>query len=90
MSTAQAYDKWVKICNSFGLGMKTGIDLPSEVRGNIPTVNYFNKIYGEDRWKFATIISLGIGQGEVLTTPLQMANIFACISNLGYWITPTL
>lgn len=88
MSTAQAYDKWVKICNSFGLGMKTGIDLPSEVRGNIPTVNYFNKIYGEGRWKFATIISLGIGQGEVLTTPLQMANIFACIANKGYWITP--
>ncbi len=88
LNTAQAYDKWVKICNSFGLGVKTGIDLPSEVRGNIPTVNYFNKIYGAGRWKFATIISLGIGQGEVLTTPLQMANIFACISNKGYWITP--
>lgn len=88
MSTAQAFDKWVKICNSFGLGVKTGIDLPSEVRGNIPTVKYFNKIYGENRWKFATIISLGIGQGEVLTTPLQMANIFAGIANHGYWITP--
>ena len=88
LSTAEAYDSWVKRCHSFGLGMKTGIDLPSEVRGNIPTVNYFNKIYGANRWRFATIISLGIGQGEVLTTPLQMANIFACIANLGYWITP--
>ncbi len=88
MSTAQSYDKWVNICHSFGLGIKTGIDLPSEVRGNIPTVNYFDKIYGANRWKFATIVSLGIGQGEVLTTPLQMANIFACISNHGYWITP--
>lgn len=88
LNTAQAFAKWVKICNSFGLGVKTGIDLPSESRGNIPTVNYFNKIYGEGGWKFATIISLGIGQGEVLTTPLQMANIFACIANKGYWITP--
>ncbi len=88
MSVSQSYDKWVKICNSFGLGVKTGIDLPSEVRGNIPTVHYFDKIYGANRWKFATIISLGIGQGEVLTTPLQMANIFACISNHGHWITP--
>ncbi len=87
-TTAQAFDVWVKACNSFGLGMRTGIDLPSEVSGNIPTVKYFNRIYGEGRWRFPTIVSLGIGQGEVLTTPLQMANIFACISNHGYWITP--
>lgn len=86
--TDQAYDRWVNYCHSFGLGLKTGIDLPSEVSGNIPTVKYFNRIYGENRWRFATIVSLGIGQGEVLTTPLQMANIFACISNKGYWITP--
>lgn len=88
LRTDQAYDRWVSYCHSFGLGIKTGIDLPSEVSGNIPTVKYFNRIYGENRWRFATIVSLGIGQGEVLTTPLQMANIFACISNKGYWITP--
>lgn len=88
VNTAQAFDRWVKYCNSFGLGIKTGIDLPSEVSGNIPTVKYYNRIYGENRWRFATIVSLGIGQGEVLTTPLQMANIFAAIANKGYWITP--
>ncbi len=87
-TTEEIYSKWVDYCHSFGLGVKTGVDMASEVSGNIPTAKYFNKIYGAGRWKFATIISLGIGQGEVLTTPLQMANIFACIANKGYWITP--
>lgn len=88
VSTADAYNRWAQACRSFGLGSKTGIDLPSEVSGNIPSVNYYNKIYGERRWKFATIISLGIGQGEILTTPLQMANMLACIANYGTWVTP--
>lgn len=87
-NTAQAYGRWADICRSFGLGMKTGVDLPSEAKGNIPSVKYYNKIYGEGRWRFATIISLGIGQGEILTTPIQMANMYACIANRGYWITP--
>ncbi len=87
-STAEAYDKWKQYCTSFGLGLKTGVDLPSEVGGNIPSVKYYNKIYGAGRWRFATIISLGIGQGEILVTPLQMANLYACIANKGYYITP--
>jgi penicillin-binding protein 2 len=86
--TSESFANWKKHCNSFGLGVKTGIDMPSEASGNIPSVKYFNKIYGENRWKFATVISLSIGQGEVLTTPLQLANLFACIANKGYWITP--
>lgn len=87
-STGEAYAKWKEYCTSFGLGIKTGVDLPSEVGGNIPSVKYYNKIYGEGRWRFATIISLGIGQGEILVTPLQMANLYACIGNKGYYITP--
>ncbi len=87
-STGQAYQKWTEYCNSFGLGKKTGVDLPSEVSGNIPSVKYYNKIYGEGRWHFSTIISLGIGQGEVLVTPIQMANLYACLANKGYYITP--
>lgn len=86
--TSTAYANWKKHCNSFGLGIKTGIDMPSEASGNIPSIRYYDKIYGEGRWKFATIISLSIGQGEILTTPLQLANLFACIANKGYWITP--
>lgn len=84
----ESYGKWAKICNSFGLGFKTGVDLPSEVNGNIPSVNYYNKIYGEKGWHSATILSLGIGQGEILVTPIQLANLYACLGNQGYYITP--
>ncbi|HWB64060.1 MAG TPA: penicillin-binding protein 2 [Chitinophagales bacterium] len=83
-----SYGQWVKYCRSFGLGFKTGIDLPSEANGFIPPVSYFNKIYGENGWRSATIISLGIGQGEILVTPIQMANIYACLANQGFYITP--
>ncbi len=82
------YGKWTQYCNSFGLGIKTGVDLPSEVNGNIPSVNYFNRIYGEGSWHSSMLISLGIGQGEILVTPIQMANLYACMANRGYYITP--
>jgi penicillin-binding protein 2 len=85
---SDVYGKWVNYCYSFGLGKHLGVDLPSEVSGNIPSVNYFNRVYGEGSWKFGNIISLGIGQGEILVTPLQMANLYACIGNQGYYITP--
>jgi penicillin-binding protein 2 len=84
----ESYGKWVEICHSFGLGIRTGVDLPSEVSGNIPTVHYFNKMYGENGWHSSTIISLGIGQGEILVTPIQLANLYACIGNQGFYITP--
>lgn len=82
------YGKWVDYNNSFGLGIKTGIDLPSESKGNIPSVKYFNRLYGEKGWHSSTIISLGIGQGEILVTPLQLANLYAAVANRGYWFTP--
>ena len=84
----ESYGMWAKYCNSFGLGIRTGVDLPSEVNGNIPSVHYYNKIYGENGWHSATILSLGIGQGEILVTPIQLANMYACISNQGFYITP--
>lgn len=82
------YGKWVEYCNSFGLGVKTVVDLPYESSGNIPSVKYFNRIYGEKGWHSSTIISLGIGQGEITVTPLQMANIMVAIANGGFWFTP--
>lgn len=87
-SIDESYGKWAEYCRSFGLGTKTGVDLPSEVNGNIPSVHYYDKLYGENRWHSANIISLGIGQGEILVTPIQMANLFACLGNQGYYITP--
>ena len=85
-----SYGKWSDYCRSFGLGARLGIDLPSESKGNIPSVNYFNKIYGERGWHSATIISLGIGQGEILVTPLQLCNLYAAIGNHGWYIKPHL
>jgi penicillin-binding protein 2 len=86
----ESYGTWSGFCRSFGLGSRLGIDLPSEARGNIPSVEYFNKIYGEKGWHSATIISLGIGQGEILVTPIQLANMYAAIANQGWYIKPHL
>jgi penicillin-binding protein 2 len=75
----------------FGLGHRfEDSDIYQQSRGNIPTQNYFNRYFGETGWRAMTIRSLSIGQGEILTTPLQLANNMAAIANKGYYITPHL
>ena len=81
---------WDRYMYAFGLGHKLGIDVPSEKPGNIPTPKYFNKVYGDGRWNYCTFRSVSIGQGEVLTTPIQTANEMAYIANRGWYITPHL
>ena len=71
-----------------GYGYKLGIDLPGEKRGFIPNSEYYDKYYSKGRWRALTIISVAIGQGEVLATPLQIANLSATIANRGYYYTP--
>ena len=83
-----AYRKWREHVMSFGLGQRMGIDLPGEGMGNVPSPEYYDKIYGRYHWKSSTTISLGIGQGELGITPLQMANVTAILANRGYYITP--
>ncbi len=85
---SEALTAWRKYVMSFGLGQKTGVDLPNESSGNIPTANYYDKIFGKDRWRALSIISIAIGQGEIQLTPLQMANIVSIIANHGYFYTP--
>lgn len=87
-STANAFEVWKKHLVSMGYGYKLGVDLPGESRGFIPNSKFYNKVYGENRWVSNTIISVAIGQGEVLATPLQIANLCATIANRGYYITP--
>lgn len=87
-TTKQGFNEWRKIVMSFALGKQTGIDLPNESTGNIPTSNYYDKIFGKDRWRALSVISIAIGQGEIQLTPLQMANIAAIIANKGYFYTP--
>jgi penicillin-binding protein 2 len=88
LSVRQSFEGWRKHMLSFGFGRKLGIDLPGELNGNIPTPAYYDKYHGRDRWKSMTIISLGIGQGEIGITPIQLANMAAQISNRGWFYTP--
>jgi len=87
-TVADGLDHWKQMLNDFNLGLKTGIDLPNEGYGFVPDSKFYDKVYGEKRWNSVTIISLGIGQGEIGETPLQMANVIAAISNKGYYYTP--
>ncbi len=83
-------DTLVMHLKSFGMGDKLGIDLPHEKSGNVPTTEYYNKVYRKGAWKSPTIVSMAIGQGELLVTPLQMANLTAIIANRGWFYTPHL
>lgn len=85
---ADAYNKWRGYLGEFGFGKKLGIELTNELPGLVPSPAYFDKYYGKNRWKALTVISMAIGQGEIETTPLQMANMTAAIANRGYYYIP--
>ena len=87
-TSAEAFETWKKHLVSLGYGYRLGTDLPGESRGFIPNAKFYNKIYGEGRWSANTIISVSIGQGEILATPMQIANLCATIANRGWFITP--
>ena len=87
---AEGFQKWRDYVMNFGFGQKLGTELTSEVAGNIPQVAYYDKYFGQSRWNSMTIRSLAIGQGEILVTPLQLANMVASIANRGYYIAPHL
>lgn len=86
--TEDAYKRWREYVLSFGIGKKLNVDLPHELKGFVPAVEYYDKYFGKQKWKSSTIISLSIGQGELGITPLQMANIMAIIANKGYYYVP--
>jgi penicillin-binding protein 2 len=88
VSSENGYRIWREYVLSFGVGRKIGVDLPHELSGLVPKVDYYDRFYGKKRWKASTIFSLGIGQGELGITPLQMANIMCIIANKGYYYTP--
>jgi penicillin-binding protein 2 len=79
---------WNSHLKSFGLGNYLGYDLPVGKKGFIPDADYYNYWYKKGGWKSATVVSNAIGQGELLTTPIQMANFTAAIANRGYYIQP--
>ncbi|MDL5510858.1 penicillin-binding transpeptidase domain-containing protein [Arenibacter sp. M-2] len=87
-TSAEGMDVWEKHVKSFGLGTFLGYDLPTGRPGRIPNKEYYNRIYGDNRWSSSTIISNSIGQGEVEVTPIQLANMTAAIANRGHYFTP--
>ncbi|MBP2691962.1 MAG: penicillin-binding protein 2 [Muribaculaceae bacterium] len=87
-SSAAAFEIWKNHLVSMGYGYKLGVDLPGENRGFIPNAKFYDKYYKEGRWSANTIISVSIGQGEILATPLQIANLCATIANRGWFVTP--
>ncbi len=87
-TTDEGMDVWSEHMKSFGLGNYLGYDLPTGVPGRIPDKPYYDKFYGDNRWSSSYIISNSIGQGEVATTPIQLANMTAAIANRGFYYTP--
>jgi penicillin-binding protein 2 len=83
----EAYTAWLDYMSSMGFLQVFDTDLPYELKGRIPTAEYFDKKYNNS-WNGNTVVSMGIGQGEAAVTPLQMANMLAVIANKGYYIRP--
>ncbi|MSP84948.1 MAG: penicillin-binding protein 2 [Flavobacteriaceae bacterium] len=83
-----AVNIWSNHVKSFGLGQFMGYDLPTGKKGKVPTGKTYNRMYPGWHWDSKTIVSNAIGQGEVLMTPIQLANMMATVANRGYYYTP--
>ena len=85
---SEGLDNWANHIKSFGLGDYLGYDLSIGKKGFIPESDYYNRFYGNNKWGSSTTISNSIGQGEILTTPIQMANFATAIANRGFYVKP--
>ncbi|MBN1301419.1 MAG: penicillin-binding protein 2 [Melioribacteraceae bacterium] len=76
-------EKWVKVAKEFGFGEKTKIDISEESNGLLPDADYFDRTYGKGKWTSGYLISLAIGQGDIISTPLQLAKYTCLLANMG-------
>lgn len=83
-------ENWSNYVKMFGLGSELNFNISSSNKGFVPSSNYYDTYYGKNRWKFSNVYSLSIGQGELLVTPIQMANFAAIMANRGYYVYPNL
>lgn len=83
-------NRWHDLLSSFGLGQQNNIDLPNETSGTLPDSTYLNRVLGEGNWNIGDQLSLGVGQGFLSVSPLQMALVAAQIANGGYYVQPHL
>lgn len=89
-SVREGFLRWKEVVESFGFGHKLGSDLPWEQGGRVPTPEEYDRLHGLNRWSSLSILSLAIGQGELGTTPLHLANFTATVANRGFYYTPHL
>ena len=87
-SIQESITAWKDYMVSMGYGYRLGVDVPGESRGLIPNAQYYNKAFRTEKWKPINIISISIGQGEILAPPLQIANLAATIANRGHYYVP--
>jgi penicillin-binding protein 2 len=87
-NTTQGYLKWKAYMNAFGMGIRSGVDLPSEDRASIPDTSTYNRDFRGNHWNSCNVLSLGIGQDRMTATPLQMANVMSIIANKGFYYIP--
>ena len=85
---SENFDLWSEDVKSFGLGNYLNNDLPFGKKGMIPTSKFYDRWYPDFRWGPTTNLSNSIGQGEILVTPIQLANMIAAVANKGYYYTP--
>lgn len=90
IATRSYLNQWSSLIQDFGLGPRNNIDLPFETTGIIPDSTYMNQNFGARNWGVGDLMSLGIGQGMVSVSPLQMAVAVSSIANGGYRIQPHL
>lgn len=86
-NVSEGLNAWIAHLNTFGIGSYIDIDIPGESKGILPSVKLYTRVFGKN-WRSSNVVSIGIGQGEVGVTPLQMANFTAIIANGGYYIRP--
>lgn len=79
---------WSSAVRQFGLGTDLGGNFPGLRSGTVPDTTYYDNLYGRRRWAYSTIYSISIGEGELLTTPLHMANLASILANRGFYKEP--
>ena len=82
------FERWTEYGRQFGFGTPTGIDIGEENSGLLPSEEYYNRVYGKGRWTQGYLVSLGIGQGELGVSPLQMACYAMALANKGEYFRP--
>ena len=87
-NSEEGFEAWRNHLLDLGIGHRIGADLNAETAGNVPKTTYYDRFFGKGHWNVMTIRSLSIGQGELLLTPLQLANLVSIIANKGYYIAP--